>query len=324
MEKTISVIVPIYRVEKYLDKCIQSIVNQTYTDLEIILVDDGSPDRCPEICDAWSVRDSRIRVIHLKNSGVSAARNAGIRAAKGEFLYFVDGDDWIEPTLCEQVMGIFTKHDVDIVTFDCNMITETGEYLGGTEKLGEGILSVEAGLKELLLGHINNYACNKVYRRSVFTDIWFPNRTAFEDMAISYKLFLNAKSIYCLNEKLYNYVQRIDSATGNLGIRKLGEVFLSRWESYVYLKPLYPEVAEIVFPRVALCAIRLYDRFLWEQGDEEVYALAMQFLAQNKEKILKTEKSLAYWSFYHLPAAYKKLRLGKHYMGDMIRRLKRD
>lgn len=320
----ISIIVPVYKVERYLDKCIQSIVNQTYTNLEIILVNDGSPDRCPEICDEWSRKDSRIQVLHQKNAGVSAARNAGIRMAQGEYLYFVDGDDWIVPTLCERVMRIFTEHDgVDIVTFDCVKITENGVCQGGTENLQNGILSVVDALRELLKGNINAYSWNKVYRRSVFSDIWFPARTAFEDMAIGYKLFLNAKGIYCLNEKLYYYVQRAGSATSRLSVKKLEELFLSRWESYVYLKPIYPDVAEIVFPLVALCAVRLYDRFLWEHGDEEVYILAMRFLEENRDKILGMENASRYRLFYRCPAVYKALRLGKHFVGNTVRAVRR-
>ena len=324
MSYKISIIVPVYKVEKYLDKCIQSIVDQTYSDLEIILVDDGSPDRCPEICDEWSRKDSRIRVIHQENAGVSAARNAGIRMAQGDYLYFVDGDDWIVPTLCERVIRIFTEHEgVDIVTFDCTIITEDGVHQGGTEKLQNRILSDLDALRELLKGNINAFPWNKVYRRSVFSDIWFPPRTAFEDMAITYKLFLNAKGIYCLNEKLYYYLRRAGSATSKLGVRKLGELFLSRWESYVYLKPIYPDIAEIVFPRVVLCAIRLYDRFLWERGDEEVYALAMRFLEENRDKILRMENASRYRLFYRCPAAYKALRLVKHYVGNIVRAVER-
>ena len=323
MSYKISIIVPVYKVEKYLDKCIQSIVDQTYSDLEIILVDDGSPDRCPEICDEWSRKDSRIRVIHQENAGVSAARNAGIRMAQGDYLYFVDGDDWIVPTLCEEVMKKFVEYDVDIVTFDCDQITESGESLGSTETLREGMLSQEDALRELLRGHINNYSVNKIYRCKVFRDICFPPRTAFEDMAIAYKLFLNAKGIYCLNEKLYFYLQRDGSATSRLCVKKLGELFLSRWESYVYLKPIYPDIAEIVFPRVVLCAIRLYDRFLWERGDEEVYALAMCFLEENRDKILRMENASRYRLFYRCPAVYKALRLGKHYVGNTVRAIER-
>ena len=105
----ISVIVPIYKVEKYLDECISSIVNQTYRNMQIILVDDGSPDRCGEICDEWAKRDSRIMVIHKSNGGLSDARNAGIDVAIGEFIVFIDSDDWVESTMLEVMHNLLQK-----------------------------------------------------------------------------------------------------------------------------------------------------------------------------------------------------------------------
>ena len=112
----ISVIIPVYKVEAYLDKCVQSVIGQTYKDLEIILVDDGSPDRCPQMCDEWALKDSRIRVLHQRNRGLSAARNTGIRAAKGKWLYFLDSDDWIIPECITLMMDCVNRHpDVEMV-----------------------------------------------------------------------------------------------------------------------------------------------------------------------------------------------------------------
>lgn len=106
----ISVIVPVYKVEKYLDRCIESIVNQTYPDLELILVDDGSPDNCPALCDAWAERDERIRVIHKKNGGLSSARNAGMDVMCGKYVCFIDSDDWIELNFLEVLRSLFEKY----------------------------------------------------------------------------------------------------------------------------------------------------------------------------------------------------------------------
>lgn len=319
----ISIIVPVYNVEDYLDRCIQSIVDQTYSNLEIILVDDGSPDRCGQICDEWSHRDSRVKVIHQENAGVSVTRNAGISMAQGEYLYFVDSDDWIAPNLCEKAMEAFSEHDADIVVFGWDQVTETGKSLGSTETLTEGSFSTEEALRELLQGHINSYLWNKIYKRSVFQDIWLPNRTAFEDMAITYKLFLNASKIYCMEETLYFYYRRSGSATARLSSRKLCELYQSRWECYTALKPLYPGIAELAFPYLALVARRLYDRSLWEPVDEDVFAAAMTFLQENKARILETERDFSYRMYYAFPWGYKMLRLGKHYAGDAVRSLRK-
>ena len=110
----ISIIVPVYKVEKYLDKCVNSIVGQTYKNLEIILVDDGSPDNCPAMCDEWAQKDSRIKVIHKKNGGLSSARNAGLDACTGDYIGFVDSDDWIEPDMYEYLLNIGMKNNADV------------------------------------------------------------------------------------------------------------------------------------------------------------------------------------------------------------------
>ena len=110
----ISVIVPVYKVEKYLNKCVDSIVNQTFTDIEIILVDDGSPDNSGKMCDDWSQKDRRIRVIHKENGGLSDARNRGIQESSGEYIIFIDSDDFIEPKMLEVLYNLATDHDADV------------------------------------------------------------------------------------------------------------------------------------------------------------------------------------------------------------------
>ena len=131
----ISVIVPVYKVEQYLDECIQSIVNQTYTNLEIILVDDGSPDNCPQICDEWAKKDSRIRVLHNKNNGVSAARNAGLTIAKGQYIGFVDSDDYIAADMYESLMVGIKQGNKKISCCLVNHVYEDGviEPIGNWE-----------------------------------------------------------------------------------------------------------------------------------------------------------------------------------------------
>lgn len=124
-EPLISVIVPVYNVEKYLDKCVDSIVNQTYKNLEIILVDDGSPDNCPKMCDDWARKDKRIRVIHKKNGGVSSARNLGINNANGECIGFVDSDDWIEKKYIQKLYETLIQEGADIALCGCNRVTGT-------------------------------------------------------------------------------------------------------------------------------------------------------------------------------------------------------
>lgn len=128
-EPIISIIVPVYKVENYLQKCIDSILAQTFRDFELILVDDGSPDRCPELCDAAAEKDSRIRVIHQKNGGLSAARNAGLDAARGGWIAFVDSDDAIEPEMYEALHDSAVKENADVAVCNFQLLDETGKNL---------------------------------------------------------------------------------------------------------------------------------------------------------------------------------------------------
>lgn len=226
MSALISIIVPVYKVEAYLDECIQSIVNQSYNNLEIILVDDGSPDNCPQICDNWAEKDSRIKVIHQKNAGLAAARETGLLNSSGEYLYFVDSDDYISNNLCEQIMNIFQQNNVEIVVFDWLAFPKTNKKkTPPTEKINERILTSHEAISELVLGNINNYFWNKMYKRKVFNEIPFLKNRAWEDMGVMYKIFLNAQKVYCFPEKMYFYRMRNDSIIHHITGKALEDIF---------------------------------------------------------------------------------------------------
>lgn len=124
MNKLVTIIIPVYKVEKYLDDCLISIVNQTYKNLEIILVDDGSPDSCPSLCEQWAENDARIKVIHKKNGGLSSARNAGLKIATGDFIGFVDSDDWVELDMYAMMVKALEENDVDFVACKISAVNE--------------------------------------------------------------------------------------------------------------------------------------------------------------------------------------------------------
>ena len=173
MSKLISVIIPIYKVEEFLDKCISSVVNQTYYNLEIILVDDGSPDNCPQMCDVWASRDNRINVIHKPNGGLSDARNAGIQIAKGDFIAFVDSDDWIAPNMYQMMVDAIEKENADICA--CGIVVsypESEKVLNIPEVVGDSKMILE------LIYNDTQYpvaAWNKLYRRECWENFRFPN-----------------------------------------------------------------------------------------------------------------------------------------------------
>lgn len=206
----ISVIVPIYNVERYLNACVNSIVNQTYSNLEIILVDDGSPDKCPEICDEYAERDARIKVIHQENGGLSAARNAGIDIASGELLTFIDSDDFIAENYVELLYNGMFKFDADIsiatfCTFSKeNDLDNQAQVLPFEEKTKEECFRRYGSLKaELSMPFIS--ACNKLYKKELFFSIRFPKGKLYEDAFTTYKLIDNAKKIVFTATQLYFY-----------------------------------------------------------------------------------------------------------------------
>lgn len=210
----ISVIVPVYKVEPYLRKCLDSIVTQTYQNLEIILVDDGSPDNCGAICDEYAAKDGRIRVIHQENKGVSAARNAGLDAAAGDYIGWVDSDDWIEPDMFEYLLKNAQEQDADItVCGHYEVHKETELFCGWTEAR---LLDTEAALKLLLENdQMKNLLWDRLWRREILEGLIFPVGRTYEDIAVMHRLFLKAHRILCLPEAKYHYLQRQGSIVDN-------------------------------------------------------------------------------------------------------------
>lgn len=197
----LSIIIPVYCVEATLERCLQSVVGQTYSDFEVLLVDDGSPDRCPQLCDEWAARDSRISVIHKQNGGLSDARNAGIDAARGDCLTFVDSDDYLAHDTYEHVVPLLAESD--IVEFPIFW------HYGASEQL---LLSFPPAtytsmqhywLQARVYQH--TFACNKVYRRELFRDVRFPKGRVFEDAATLPHLLAHASQVSTTNRGLYYY-----------------------------------------------------------------------------------------------------------------------
>ena len=212
MDKLISVIVPIYNVEKYLTKCIESIINQTYKNLEIILVDDGSPDKSPIICDEYAKKDNRIKVIHKKNGGLSDARNYGMSLATGEYISFIDSDDYIDEEMYEKMIFELINNDSDIVSCAINNV-----YSDRVESsyIEERVYDTELALKNLILGRdLNQTVWNKLYKKDVINGILFEKGKINEDDFWTYQVFANSKKIITLNKPLYNYIHRESSIMG--------------------------------------------------------------------------------------------------------------
>lgn len=212
----ISLIIPVYKVEKYLEKCIQSVINQTYENLQIILVDDGSPDNCGKICDEYAKKDHRIEVIHKSNGGLSDARNKGLEIAKGEYIGFVDSDDYIEADMYEVLYNLLKQYNADVSI--CNFYTVSQGKIS-IKNADNGINEynrIEI-LKEILLDkNIQSYAWNKLYKKELFDEIKYPIGKKYEDIGTTFYLLEKCNKIVVTGKSEYYYINRQDSIVNNV------------------------------------------------------------------------------------------------------------
>ena len=222
----ISVVVPVYKTEDYLSTCVQSILKQTYTDLEVILIDDGSPDNCGKICDFWAEKDTRVRVIHQVNKGGAAARNKALDICKGEYIIFVDSDDYVAPCFCECLLKNFNE-EIDIV--ECGYIkTEADGAVFDINAKDDNvnIYSTIEAMGEYLSGHVfQQIIWNKMYRKSVIGDIRFVEGKQIDDEFWTYRIIGNARKLVQVEQKLYAYRQQVDSVMHSISIDKRIQAF---------------------------------------------------------------------------------------------------
>lgn len=219
----ISVIVPVYNVEDYLHKCLDSIIDQTYKNLEIILVDDGSPDNCGKICDEYAEQDNRIKVIHKLNGGVSSARNAALNVATGEYVGFVDADDWIEPDMYRTLIELITDDDIDIATCGyCEDYHDKINYVQNNKEVPEYPMFTNDFLKYIYIRdeyrNVAGYIWTKLFRTSIIKDnkiLFNENLSIGEDVIFLSDCYLRSKKTVYTKSNLYHYVQHDFSAFHN-------------------------------------------------------------------------------------------------------------
>ena len=220
----ISIIIPVYNVEKYLNDCIESVVNQTYSNLEIILVDDGSPDNSPKICDDWSLKDSRIKVIHKSNGGLSDARNAGLDICSGEYIAFIDSDDYIDEDYIKLMYDFAKDNSLELVQCGVKLVTEDKGLIESIGYDKNCILSYKEHNLAMYDAHPsdNVISCNKLYHKKLFDNCRFPFGILNEDEATVYKCVFDAKQVGVLKNRMYNYVQHQNSIVNSVfNVKKL-------------------------------------------------------------------------------------------------------
>lgn len=261
----ITVVVPIFKVEKYLDECVRSIICQTYQNLEIFLVDDGSPDRCGEMCDEYAKKDSRISVIHQKNKGLSGARNSAIDVCTGEYITFVDSDDWISPDMIEQLYKSLVLEGAQISCTSPESFYEDGTRIG---RKGSDEVLVYTKEKALDCFLFNDYltpcVCGKLYVKDLWKGVRCPEGKLFEDQFTTYKLIDQCEKIVYCTKPMYHYRKRVGSIGHSSFNKKTYDLYDAIHEEYDYIYAKYgksvPNIAvaritwEVVFANMMIMA----------------------------------------------------------------------
>jgi len=238
----ISAIIPVYNVKPYLAEAIESVTNQTFKDLEIILVDDGSTDGSGDMCDEYARNDSRIKVIHQKNRGLSAARNAGLDICKGDCVVFLDSDDAYLPEMVSKSSEMMAKHGADVV--ECNICLHRNaekHNIIGISSTKEGLYPKNEALVMQLDGRISTKVWNKLYKRELWNTIRFPEGQNYEDIDIILPLLAQAESVYVISEPLILHRTRPDSITGTQTLKNISDKSLSHKHYVQYIKEHIPE-----------------------------------------------------------------------------------
>ena len=279
-KEKISVIIPVYNVEKYLKRCLDSVINQTYKNLEVILVDDGSTDNSGKICDEYAEKDKRIIVIHKNNGGLSDARNKGLDICTGNYISFIDSDDWIEKNFYEFAIDNLDK--ADLLIFDYYLTTDKKKKF--VKCLTKACyLTVEECLRELSKANIQSYAWNKLYKKELFAFIRFPKGINYEDQAIMHLIVDKCSKIKYFNKAFYNYFQNQKSITHTINYKNYKDFFYVNILRGRFLKKKYTEIYEYHLNYIYSSISKL----CWYYQSEKRYQLRYKLLQKVILKKLK-------------------------------------
>ena len=297
----ISVIVPVYNVESYVAECIESIQNQTYMNLEIILVNDGSTDASGDICDQYAAYDERIQVIHKENAGVSAARNTGIESANGDYIGFVDSDDYIAPTMYEDMLKLMAEHDLDII--ECTAFRNNGDT--NIEGCNDGSLEIFNRDEALKMAMYDCFVAvwSQLYKRRVISDVRFPVGRKFEDSAVSYLFIANTKRVGHINRCLYYYRLNPNSTTQTSFDAKSRWDFVLGYEERLqyaidHQLPYVDDCNSLLMKAVLSCLTAYYAK---PTGNQVYYDKCKKMIETYRNdasyKLLNSKYKLFLWSF---------------------------
>ena len=287
MKDLISVIVPVYKVEKYLDKCVDTILSQTYSDLEIFLVDDGSPDNCGQMCDEFARKDARVKVIHKKNGGLADARNVAIDMASGEWIICVDSDDYVENDYVETLYHLVKKYNCLIACSRFRYVYENKVNSSLEEPYFETVYDKWDALKSLFLQQeIYTGAWGKIYHKSLFASgIRYPYGLIYEDLPTTYRLMLKSEKIAYCNKRTYNYLLRPTSLEGSSFNPKKSQSAVKIIESiqshFNDLTPVLPAVKSRLFSLASRVLLAMPNGY---EGDDK--KILLEYIKKNRFAII--------------------------------------
>ena len=287
----ISIVVPIYNVEKYLTKCLESILNQTYKNIEIILVNDGSTDNSKKICEEYIKKDSRIILINKKNGGLSDARNKGIDKSTGEYITFIDSDDYIELDYIMSLYKGIQNNNIDLVISGHRVLYDTGKIIE-KKTCGNIVLSSKETLEKMLYDEgVDVCSVNKLYKKNLFDDIRFPKGREFEDSATTYKLIDKSKKIAIIDKITYNYSIRSDSiTTKNFNPKKM-ELILSTKEMCDFIRNKYPDLNKACDRRLMYAYLSTLSQMASSNKRYLEYEnICLKYIKENSNKVLKDKR----------------------------------
>lgn len=284
----ISVIVPVYKVEPYIHKCVDSILAQTFTDYELILVDDGSPDTCGNICDEYAQKDARIHVIHKENGGLSDARNAGMKIASGEYVIFIDSDDYIDADMLSYLYENLKKADADMAT--CGIYEVYADRIEKQEEEPDFVCSGEEAFRCILRGNtIRGEIWNKLIKRSCISDLEFPKGKLYEDIFYTVDMMQRIKKVAVGTKPKYYYLHRSDSITGKAYRPKLFDIIDGYTKNYQVVQHAFPKLEEEAECLWIWSRFIVLDKMLLEENYRSIdrFEELVTFIKQHFRRIMK-------------------------------------
>lgn len=268
----VSVIIPVYKVEAFLSACLDSVDRQTYRDFELILVDDGSPDSCGAMCDAYAETHPNTRVIHQENVGLSEARNRGAKVSSGEYIVFIDSDDYVSEDYIEHLLQMITEYDADVSVAKATLFEDGKPAKTVTESYRVEVLSAEDALKKICYNTMPICAWGKMYKREAVLKHPYPKGCLYEDTATTHRIVGDAKRVVYSNRHIYFWRQRSGSITHEVVTEKHLYGIDATKEQLEYMKKHYPGVVPAARARCVMKIVDLAYRLVMGQKNTELFA----------------------------------------------------